>query len=430
MGPPSGPPGGGLAALEGPKPWWNTVGGRQGIALVAVAFVVVIALVAIPSNSGAAASRSGTTTSRPRAKPTRVERTPTKTTGANPFTESVSVPPPSSTTSTVPAATVSPAAVASSGLTTQPGSTPGLYGGTRNIASCDSQQLIDFLAANPDKARAWAAVEGITPADIPAYIRSLTPVLLRADTAVTNHGYSNGRAIPLQSVLQAGTAVLVDQFGVPRARCYCGNPLLPPAPVTPVYTGPTWSGFNPQGVVTVAPAPAPIIVIQIIDINTGTPFDRPAGTDGSEDGPVDAGVPQSTTTTTTTSAPPGSAPTTDPSGVYTLTPSTPMFSGEAGLLMPSDCEGVKLTTINVRIEISGRSITIEDLGDQPLVGTYDPDNGTFTASRTLPPPIAGAAEVQTMKGQLSDTGFTGGFGDAVSPPTAACSYALTGTKVS
>ena len=31
------------------------------------------------------------------------------------------------------------------------GGEPGLYGGTRNISSCDRRQLIDFLMANPDK---------------------------------------------------------------------------------------------------------------------------------------------------------------------------------------------------------------------------------------------------------------------------------------
>ncbi|GAP52775.1 serine/threonine protein kinase [Streptomyces azureus] len=52
--------------------------------------------------------------------------------------------------------------------------------------------------------------------------------MLRADTGVTNHGFRAGRAAVLQAVLQAGTAVLVDDRGVPRVRCACGNPLRPP----------------------------------------------------------------------------------------------------------------------------------------------------------------------------------------------------------
>jgi hypothetical protein len=40
-------------------------------------------------------------------------------------------------------------------------------------------------------------------------------VILQRDTRVTNHGFRNGRATPTQSILQAGTAVLVDEYGVP-----------------------------------------------------------------------------------------------------------------------------------------------------------------------------------------------------------------------
>jgi hypothetical protein len=40
-------------------------------------------------------------------------------------------------------------------------STPGLYGGTLDKASCDAAKMVEFLRANPDKARAWASVQGI-----------------------------------------------------------------------------------------------------------------------------------------------------------------------------------------------------------------------------------------------------------------------------
>lgn len=63
--------------------------------------------------------------------------------------------------------------------------------------------------------------------DIDAYVAELTPAHLAADQRVTNHGYRNGSPTPRQSLLKAGTAVLVDAEGVPRVRCYCGNPLVP-----------------------------------------------------------------------------------------------------------------------------------------------------------------------------------------------------------
>ncbi|GHF01088.1 hypothetical protein GCM10018785_74850 [Streptomyces longispororuber] len=68
---------------------------------------------------------------------------------------------------------------------------------------------------------------------MPAYLRGLTPVVPRADTRVTGHGCRDGRATGHQAVLQARTAVLVDDRGLPRVRCACGNPLLPPDTTTP-----------------------------------------------------------------------------------------------------------------------------------------------------------------------------------------------------
>ncbi|MDP1793356.1 MAG: hypothetical protein Q8K63_04380 [Acidimicrobiales bacterium] len=168
-------------------------------------------------------------------------------------------------------------------VTARSGGTPGLYGGTRNQSSCNKQAMIDFLQANPAKQRAWADVQGISASEVSGYIDDLTPVILRSDTRVTNHGFKNGRPNPMQSVLQAGTAVLVDKYGVPRARCACGNPLLPPIALSgpPDYKGsPPWDGFSPGNVTVINNSTTIINVITIIDINTGTPFGRgPTGPD-------------------------------------------------------------------------------------------------------------------------------------------------------
>jgi hypothetical protein len=173
-----------------------------------------------------------------------------------------------------------------SATTSVSGATPGLYGGTLNLAVCDSEQMVSFLQQNPDKERAWAAVEGIAPSDVPSYIRGLTSVILRVDTRVTNHGFFNGRATTHASVLQAGTAVLVDSYGVPRARCYCGNPLTPPQPLSsPTYTGPSWPGFTPTTVIVVQQT---VIVdtFTLIDVTTGDPFKHKPGNDFTNDQPA------------------------------------------------------------------------------------------------------------------------------------------------
>lgn len=144
----------------------------------------------------------------------------------------------------------------------------GLYGGSLDNASCDMPKLINFLSSNPDKAAAWVAAQNADPnlrfvggqltvAALPAYLAGLTPVVLLADTRVTNHGFENGSATPFQAVFQKGTAVLIDSYGVLRARCLCGNPLIPPVPssIPITYVGGQWRDFDPANVSVVTSAP-------------------------------------------------------------------------------------------------------------------------------------------------------------------------------
>jgi hypothetical protein len=106
------------------------------------------------------------------------------------------------------------------------------FGGSGSDKVCDRDKLIAFLKAHPDRLREWARVVGVKPTyrAVSKYIARLHPVTLTRDTAVTNHSFVNGRAVPFQSILQAGTAVLVDKYGRPVARCRCGNPLAAPIP--------------------------------------------------------------------------------------------------------------------------------------------------------------------------------------------------------
>jgi Domain of unknown function (DUF6777)/Protein kinase domain len=147
--------------------------------------------------------------------------------------------------------------------TTVDGYKPGLYGGTQLLTVCDKKLLISFLVGHADKARAWAATQGISVVDIPSYIARLTDVVLQLDTRVTNHGFNpqDGKAFSIDEVLQAGTAVLVDEFGIPRARCYCGNPLTPPRALAKNVTiklapglKKPWKGFSVKKTVVVKKA--------------------------------------------------------------------------------------------------------------------------------------------------------------------------------
>lgn len=219
-----------------------------------------------------------------------------ESTGQNPFTPTVASPqPPGSVPGLGPApapqspapqspAPQSPApqspTAAPAAVRTVSGGEPGLYGGTRDISTCDKELLINFLGQNPDKGAAWAGVLGIAPTQIRDYVGQLTPVLLRTDTRVTNHGFANGKAYALQSVLQAGTAVLIDRFGAPRVRCECGNPLLEPQPVpsTPHYIGQRWYWFNELTVIVVVKTTVMINVFILFDWGCGCYFRRGPGT--------------------------------------------------------------------------------------------------------------------------------------------------------
>ena len=245
-------------------------------------------------------------------------------------------------------------------VVSQPGSEPGLYGGTQDQSTCDREQLVTFLAANEDKAQAWAGAQGIEVDAIEDFVRSLTPLRLRFDTRVTNHGFSGGRATAYQTVLQAGTAVLVDPSGVPRVRCACGNPLLEPEPTTtaPTFTGTPWSGFSPGNITLVTVVQdIDIFVVTTItdDASTDTTFNRPAGTDGSDDSPGSDG---STPTVPPFTVPPGTTP-----------PDT----------SPPDTSGPTLGTGDVQV-------TLRWSGDSDLdLHVIDPDGFEISFSATTSP---------------------------------------------
>ena len=203
-------------------------------------------------------------------------------TSVAPFTASVGIdtpvtPPPAPATASATAATTQVA----------PADTVGLYGGTLNQGTCDKAQLVAFLQENPDKAAAWAQAVGITAEAIPAFVAPLTPVLLRSDTLVTNHGFENGKLTTFPALLQAGTAVMVNDRGAPVVKCNCGNPLTPPpATLTKAkYKGPTWPEFKPGVMTVVEPSTTVITNFVLVNVTNNEMFVRPVATDGQQDTP-------------------------------------------------------------------------------------------------------------------------------------------------
>ncbi len=174
------------------------------------------------------------------------------------------------------------------------GAEPAVYGGSRDTQVCDVAALTEFLTNpdNADKAEAWAGALGVDVADIETYVSGLTAVRLRWDTRVTNHGFSDGEATPFQALLQAGTAVLVDDTGVPRVKCNCGNPLGEPTGldgasessalnIDDVAQNPdaAWAGLDPSQAVAIQPG-ATVEAITLVDVDSGGLIERRVGSDG------------------------------------------------------------------------------------------------------------------------------------------------------
>lgn len=184
---------------------------------------------------------------------------------SGPFTDTTVSTPPSRLTSDVHTRGEVPAG------TSVGGGSPALYGTTGSTPVCNSDVLIAGITSDPQKASVWAGLQGISTNDISSFVKSLTPVVLRLDTAVTNSDYRHGKAVKFPAVLQAGTAVLVDDRGRPRVKCNCGNPLLePPNNVLSMPTaGAPWTGYHKEQVRTISSSAQPLRTIRTVDVRTG-----------------------------------------------------------------------------------------------------------------------------------------------------------------
>lgn len=285
-----------MTSWQDPNPPATTDSGHNTALIVAgavltlvVAAVLVAAVIFAPRNSDGDASA-------------RVVLMPSNAPGPDPFTPSLVVTPtrlsgsaPSQLTAVAGQLPVS----AQRGVRLASGLQPGLYGGAPQSNSCDAAALANYLDADADLAVSWSATLGLQRADTPYYLNTLTPVILLNDSWVTSHALADGRASPFQTVLQAGSAVLIDPAGVPRVHCASGAPLLPPAPDTLTHMtvdGDAWPSYDTQDVVAVsytdpAASPEPVTEFDLLDVSSAEPFSRPVGGTINIDAAPDRGLP-------------------------------------------------------------------------------------------------------------------------------------------
>ncbi|MFJ4857766.1 DUF6777 domain-containing protein [Streptomyces sp. NPDC088730] len=208
---------------------------------------------------------------------------PAASRGPDPFTASTARPPGAEPTPSRTAPRKSPGS-GGGAVHEITGATPGLYGGIRSVASCDVGKQIRLLTADRVRGAAFAHAAGVSTAGIPGFLRGLTPVLLRADTRVADHGFDGGSVTTFQSVLQAGTAVLADGYGLPRVRCACGNPLTAPDRArAPAGRAGEWTGYDPSRIVAVGPAPREVSGLVIVDVVNDAWIERRTGDEGGRD---------------------------------------------------------------------------------------------------------------------------------------------------
>jgi Domain of unknown function (DUF6777)/TIR domain len=217
------------------------------------------------------------------------------------------------------------------------GDVPGLYGGTRRKTSCDAARLVAFLQTHPDKGAAWAGALGMSLDQVPSFVTQLTPVILRADTRVTNHGFVDGHVTTFYSILQAGTAVLVDQHGVPAVKCFCGNPLTqassdPPHP----YRGNPWPGFDAKKVIVIKPATSAIKSLTVVDTSTGKKSSKPTGVKIL---PAEKSVQEPVSAETTTPQSAGPSPAAPSSAADTAGPTSSPAAGTVDTASPAESDG-------------------------------------------------------------------------------------------
>jgi uncharacterized protein DUF6777 len=377
-----------------------------------IAAVVLVALAGLLAACGSSSPRATTAQNAGVKGASEVLAEPTSSTGKNPFmptvgTDRSGVQPPSAATSS------------SGGVASYSGGLPGLYGGTRNIATCDAEKMISYLEQNSDKATAWAATLGIRPSQIRDYISGLTPVILRTDTRVTNHGFVNGYADPIQSVLEAGTAVFVDKYGQPVVKCYCGNPLTPPiAYAAPVYTGPIWTGFQTTSITIIERSITIIKIFTLYDPSNGKYFTHPAGIDFSHDGPYTSGTPTPPPTTGSPRTPAPSTGQPSTSGQPAENPSAsfspnPGHQGDTFVLSasgfaPGANVDVTLTRPDGVVEHYSISIGSDGTGSYTFTGTSNVITGTYSATLTNPATGAHAEASVDVQPAAGNTGTSGG----------------------
>ena len=240
----------------------------------------------------------------------------------------------------------------------------GLYGGSTSQAVCDRDKMVNFLEQNPAQAAAWRTVAHVS--DIRAYASTLSPVVLLHDTRVTNHGLENGAPTTFQSVLQTGTAVLVDNRGIPRVRCDSGSPLdEPQGDASEEFTGPEWQGLDSDSVVKVQRSDTPIAAL----IVTAMPVVEPS--------------PEPPSTTSATTAAPSTTYLAPPTQLAQIAPGQTLAMPEPRNLLPPGARVVPIQVTPLHTSVTSTTRTSSSVATTSSVTTTMPSTTTTSTTSSV-----------------------------------------------
>lgn len=163
-------------------------------------------------------------------------------------------------------------------VATASGDLPGRFGGLPDRDVCTLDTLIRVVVDSPPASVAWATALGVERVALRTTMEELTPVILLEDARVTDIRVYDGHPVAVQAVMQRGTPILVDRFGVPRGRCPSGTPLMAPQPLSEavVYQGAGWPGATTV-VFEVTPGDEPVAEFVVLDVGSAEPFSLPVG---------------------------------------------------------------------------------------------------------------------------------------------------------
>lgn len=217
---------------------------------------------------------------------------------------------------------------------------PSFY--NESTGRCELDKFVTFMDENPERKQAWLEILDLSESDFGPLMDRLQEARVTEHTAVTNHGYRDGKWFEVNSVLAPGTPVMIDP-----ARMIGGGPIDEVQPSPSISPEPTpeetvFEEQTPEPTVGPTPTPPPkddwVIVVKCTCGNPILPPKCPPNcgeeTPPPSPSPSDTAPPRTDTPRTNpppTESPEDTFPPTESPPDDTFPPRTPTSTAQGGL---------------------------------------------------------------------------------------------------